>query len=124
MSEQQQAAQRRGRIGGRWLNEQPSSEEFAAWFEASMKLDPALDHKDYIGGIVLIAAVDERVRTVTGFDEQGNAIIDSRAELTYTPYARVETRIAYFWDLMDVHPEWVGVVENVTPPRMPIDFVT
>lgn len=124
MSEQQQAAQRRGRIGGRWVNEQPSSEEFVEWFETSMKLDPQLDHKDYIGGVVLIAAVDEKVREVTGFNAEGNPIIETHAELTYTPYARVETRIAYFWDLMDVHPEWIGVVENVTPPRVPIDFIT
>ena len=123
MSEQPTATLRRGREGGRWVNERPTSEEFAAWFESSMKLDdPALKHEDYVGGLVLIPTVDERVRTVTGFQDN-QPVIEQSTELVYTPYAKVETRLAYFWDLMGAKG-WRGEIETVTPPRMPIDFVT
>lgn len=115
---------RKGREGGRWINERPTSEEFAKWFESSMKIDPSLKSEDYIGGIVLIPAVDEKVRYIAGFNEHsGEPIISQRPELNYVPYAKVETRVAYFWDLLDAHPEWIGVVENVPAPRLPIDPV-
>ena len=123
MPEQQTAALRHGREGGRWVNERPTPEEFATWFETSMKLDPALKHEDYIGGVVLIPTVDERARYVSGFTNEGHPIIDIRPELNYTPYAKVETRIAYFWDLV-AQNGWKGEIKSVTSPRMPIDFIT
>jgi hypothetical protein len=115
---------RRGREGGRWLNERPTSVEFAEWFQASMPIDPKLRHEDYVGGVVLIPAVDSKAPYVTGFTDKGVPMIEQREELNYIPYAKVETRINYFWNLLEAHPEWCSVVEYVTSPRIPIDFIT
>jgi hypothetical protein len=114
---------RRGREGGRWINERPTPAEFSEWFTSSMKLDKSLSHEDYIGGVVLIPALDTKAKFVTGFTDKGLPLVEEREELAYIPYAKVETRTAYFWDLLDAHEDWLGVVERVTPPRMPIDFV-
>lgn len=115
----------KGRQGGRWVNERPSSEEFAEWAKGSIKVDEKLDLGDYIGGIVLIPAVDSKSKVVLGFiTSTGAPVIAEREELSFIPYAKVETRINYFWDLLQAHPEWSGQVESITPPRVPIDFVT
>jgi hypothetical protein len=116
-------AQRKGREGGRWINERPTSQEFSEWFTTSMKIDPKLNVQDYIGGVVLIPGVDNKAKFVVGFTERGVPIIDEHAELSYVPYAKVETRTAYYWDLLEAHPEWVGVVEHVPLHRPPVDGV-
>ncbi|GAC1524619.1 MAG: hypothetical protein NVS3B1_12590 [Marmoricola sp.] len=109
---------RKGREGARWINERPTSEDFGAWFHDNVKVDPALDAKDYVGGIVLIPAVDEKAKHVTGFAANGAPIIQQRAEMAYIPYAKVETRIQYFWDLMEAHSEeWIGVIEPIITER-------
>lgn len=114
---------RKGREGGRWINERPDSAEFGSWFKTNMKLDKELEHENYVGGVVLIPAVDSKAKFVVGFDAKGRPIIEEGEELSYIPYAKVETRINYFWDLLDVHEEeWVGVVEHVKLDRMPIDI--
>lgn len=123
MPDEQKAVLRRGREGGRWINERPTSEDFASWFTESMRIDSGLQIQDYIGGVVLIPALDTKAKVVLGFSDTGKPLIDQREELSYIPYAKVETRINYFWDLLDVHEDWVGVVEHVASPRMPIDFV-
>lgn len=116
-----QVEERRGREGGRWINERPTPKEFADWFKESMSIDPALNVEDYLGGVVLIPAVDGKAKYVSGFRE-GKPLIDDRPEMSYVPYAKVETRIAYFWDLLAAHEdEWVGVVEPVELPRLPVD---
>jgi hypothetical protein len=125
MPQQQQepAAPRRGREGGRWINERPTSEEFGRWFGENMKLDPALDAANYVGGVVLIPAVDNKAKYVTGYQHNGRPIIEEGEELSYIPYAKVETRINYFWDLMDVHEDaWVAEVEHVKLDRLPVDI--
>ena len=110
---------RRGREGSRWFNERPTGEEIAEWFK-SIPLHEGMRHERYLGGIVLIeqsAKFDE----VTSFTDQGRPIIarrtkegDGRVEhLTYTPYPKVETRVQYFWDLMALHPDWMGVIEPI-----------
>lgn len=113
----QEVVIRKGREGARWINERPSSEEFAAWFAASVKIDPKLKAEDYVGGIVLIPAVDEKAKVVTGFAANGAPIIVQRPEMAYIPYAKVETRIAYFWDWVGVHEDWIGVIEPVVTER-------
>jgi hypothetical protein len=114
---------RRGREGARWINVRPTPEEFAEWAKTSIKIDPALDLADYIGGLVLIPAVDNKAKTVTGFNATtGEPTIVERPELAFIPYAKVETRINYFWNYLAAHEELVGVVESKSPPRMPIDF--
>jgi hypothetical protein len=112
-----------GREGSRWRNQQPTSEEIAEWFKRSVALDPALKPENYVSGVTMIPAVS-KVRYVAGFSRDGAPIIGEREELSYTPYMRVDTRISYWWDLLAAHPEWLGVVEYVTSPRFPIDFIT
>lgn len=119
MPDQKERVLRRGREGGRWVNERPTPEEFADWFLATMKVDPALAVEDYMGGVVLIPALDNKAKVVVGFDNDGRPLVDERPELSYIPYAKVETRIQYFWDLVAAHrEEWVAVVEHVESPRL------
>jgi hypothetical protein len=121
--QQQEKAYDQNREGARWVNRKPSGPEFAAWFNDNVKIDEALDADDYIGGIVLIPAV-ETVQEVTGFNGDGEAIIARRKQLTYTPYPKVETRVQYFWDLLDSKEEWYGVVEPITTERPSTEPVT
>jgi hypothetical protein len=121
--QQQEKAYDKNREGARWVNRKPSGPEFAAWFSDNVKIDDGLDADDYIGGIVLIPAV-ETVQEVTGFDGSGEAIIAKRKQLTYTPYPKVETRVQYFWDLLDKRDEWYGVVEPITTDRPSTEPVT
>jgi hypothetical protein len=121
--QQQPVEPRKGREGGRWINERPTSEEFGRWFGENMKLDEKLDAANYVGGVVLIPAVDNKAKYVTGYQQNGRPIIEEGEELSYIPYAKVETRINYFWDLMDVHEDaWVAEVEHVKLDRLPIDI--
>jgi hypothetical protein len=122
--QQQEKAYDQNREGARWVNRKPSGPEFAAWFSDNVKIDEALDADDYIGGIVLIPAV-ETVQEVTGVNPQsGEAIIAKRKQLTYTPYPKVETRVQYFWDLLDSKEKWRGVVEPITTDRPSTEPVT
>jgi hypothetical protein len=122
--QQQEKAYDQNREGARWVNRKPSGPEFAAWFSDNVKIDEALDADDYIGGIVLIPAV-ETVQEVTGVNPQsGEAIIAKRKQLTYTPYPKVETRVQYFWDLLDSKEKWRGVVEPITTERPSTEPVT
>jgi hypothetical protein len=121
--ETQQKPYDEGREGARWINRKPSGPEFAAWFKDNVKIDDALDVDDYIGGIVLIPAV-ETVQEVTGLDGKGEAIIAKRKQLTYTPYPKVETRVQYFWDLLDSKDEWYGHVEPIDTPRPSAEPIT
>lgn len=107
----------RGREGARWVNERPTAEEFATWFKKNVPLDAALDPENYVGGLVLIPAV-EKARIVSGFhQETGAAIIDEREQLVFVPYGKVETRIAYYWDLLAAHEDWTGEIEYVATTR-------
>jgi hypothetical protein len=111
----------RGREGARWINERPTAEEFGEWFGKNVKLDPALEPEDYVGGIVLIPAV-EKARIVSGYNQQsGGAIIDEREQLVFVPYGKVETRIAYYWDLLAAHPDWVGEITYVQTTRPSVE---
>jgi hypothetical protein len=121
MTEQEQVAPRRGFDGSRWLNQRPTPEEVVAWFEESFAIDPALKHSDYVGGIALIPAVEGKAKFVCGFTQDGKPIIDERPEMSYVPYARVETRINYWWSLLAAHEDWVGVVEHVESPRLDVE---
>lgn len=107
----------KGREGARWVNERPTAEEFANWFEKNVPLDKALEPENYVGGVVLIPAV-EKARVVSGFNQQnGAAIIDEREQLVFVPYGKVETRIAYYWDLLAAHEDWTGDIEYVQTQR-------
>lgn len=103
-----------GRVGSRWLNYRPSSEEVAAWFKDNVQLhEEGLDHEHYVGGMTLIGST-EYVNEVRE-RQDGDKYVLKVKNLVLTPYCKVETRVAYFWDYMLLHPEWVGIIEPVDP---------
>jgi hypothetical protein len=103
---------RKGREGSRWYNERPSGEEFAAWFK-TVPIHDGLDHEDFVSGITLIQQV-EKTLEVVGFDSNGAPQMQEIKHLVYIPYAKVDTRVAYFWKYMALNPEWLGLIEPVS----------
>lgn len=101
------------REGARWINQRPSPEDFALWFNENVPLhDEALKLDRYIGGIVLIPA-EETVK-VPELSATGNLLITERKQMVYIPYPKVETRINYFWDLMALRKDdWRPVINPV-----------
>lgn len=100
--------------GSRWINKRPDGVEFAKWFTDNVKLHAGLESQaeKYSGGIVLIGA-KEKLK-VAKLTDAGATVIVEEERMTYTPYAKVETRVAYFWDLMALHAaDWLGVIEPV-----------
>ncbi len=107
---------REGQEGSRWVNKRPTGEEVAAWFKDNVTLhDESLDHEDYVQGLTLIQQEAEE-KEVVDWTPQGAPVIDKRKNLYYVPYAKVETRVKYFWDLCDAL-DAVGVIEPVAPPK-------
>lgn len=102
----------KGRQGGRWYNEKPTSEEVAQWFKDNVKLHEDLEHDRYVGGLTLISQT-EYIQEVV--EQSGREVIQKVKNLVYTPYSKVESRVQYFWDLMLKHPEWEGRIEPVDP---------
>lgn len=100
------------REGSRWIHERPAGEEVAEWFIANAKVDPQLNAADYVGGVVLIPSKDD----VVIFKEDGSP--EEVQRHVWTPYVKVETRVAYFWDLMALHEDWLGVIEPGRVPRV------
>jgi hypothetical protein len=115
MAEQQveaTAERREGQEGSRWYNVPPSGKELGDWFEANVPLHEGLVAVHYLPGVTLIPAT-EKAKTVTGWN--GNTPVIQQVEnLVYVPYAKVETRVKYFNDLMALkQDEWLGVIEPV-----------
>lgn len=109
---------RKGREGNRWYNERPSAEDVTKWFKEAVTLPEGLKAEDYIGGVVLISG-KEKSQEPRGFNEQtGFPIFTEVENLVFTPYVKVETRVALFHDLMrQKEGEWLGVIEPVTPEK-------
>jgi hypothetical protein len=107
---------RRGREGSRWYNQRPTAEEVAEWFY-TVRLAEGMLHPDYVSGITLISA-REKSDEVFNFDSDGLPLIRERQDLVFIPYVKVDTRVAYFWNLIDHHAEqgWVGTIDPVTTP--------
>lgn len=103
---------RRGREGSRWINERPSGEDLAAWFEANVDMPDGLEHKNYVQGITMIPQ-KEKAKQVVGFTEQNVPVIQEVENLVYIPYAKVETRVKFFYDYMAENDDWFGVIEPV-----------
>lgn len=105
---------RTGQEGSRWINERPTGEEVAKWFEENVNLpDEKLEHDDYVQGITLIPnKMKEKV--VVEYDG-AKPVLDDIENLVFTPYAKVETRVKCFWDWMRLNEGWLGVIEPVTP---------
>jgi hypothetical protein len=118
-----ETAQRVGREGNRWVNTTPSAEELATWFEGNVKVEGELDHKEYVGGVVLIPGT-ERPKTVTAWNG-AVPVIEEVEALILTPYIRVETRLKYFHDLCD-QEDWQGFIEPAKiekqDPKLPPGF--
>jgi hypothetical protein len=101
------------RHGSRWLHKEPSGDEVASWFVQNAPVHEGLEPERYVGGVTLIPA-KMKPKVVA----ENGAIVDGSEQLVYTPYVKVETRVAYFWDLMQLHPEWVGAVEEVPAEKL------
>lgn len=112
-TKQQEPQIRRGREGSRWVNQRPSGEEVAEWFK-TVPLHDDMRHEHYIGGVTLIQQ-HEKADEVIGFQNDGAPVIAERRNLIFTPYVKVETRVAYFWRLVEQR-EWVGVFQPVEVP--------
>jgi hypothetical protein len=111
------AAPRQGREGSRWYNVRPTSEEIATWF-TSVPLHDGMLHEHYIGGVTLIQT-KEKSQEVVGFDKDGLPIIKEREDIVVVPYVKVETRVAYFWQLMELR-DWKGEIVPVPTVGEPI----
>lgn len=99
---------RRGREGSRWVNVRPTGEEVAEWFK-TVPLHNGMKHEHYVGGVTLIPG-KEKGNEIVGYRSDGGPVIAERENYTFTPYVKIETRIAYFWKLCELR-EWVGVWE-------------
>jgi hypothetical protein len=106
---------RRGQEGSRWINERPTGADVASWFKDNVELhDEGLDHEHYVQGLTLIPQTFKE-KEVVGWDGD-KPIIDERENIAYIPYAKVETRVKYFWDYMALmQSEWMGIIEAVAP---------
>lgn len=97
--------------GSRWRYAKPSSEEVGAWF-GTVPIDEGLDHKEFVSGVVVIPAA-EKVKTPKA-DGRGT---EEKSEATFTPYMRVDTRVAYFHKLAAAR-DLIAVIEPVEVPRI------
>lgn len=92
---QQLAAEKQG---SRWLYSQPDEGAVKEWFDGQ-HLHMGMHHEPYYGGIVLIGAVEKYKTTVVGAN--GATFVREQERTVYTPYVKVDTRIDYFWTLVD-----------------------
>lgn len=74
--------------GARWRFRRPSSTEVAAWFE-TVPLDEGLEHKDFIGGVVLIPQTEKVKHTLASGGTR------ERQEQVFTPYVQIGSRVFY-----------------------------
>jgi len=106
---------RRGQEGNRWFNERPDGDAVASWFAGAVDMPEGLKAEDYVGGVVLIPG-KEKADEPLGFDDRGFPRWTEVENLVFTPYVKVETRVAFFHALMSKHcEEWEGVIEPVVP---------
>lgn len=107
-------AVRKGREGSRWYNERPTGEAVAEWFR-TVPLHEGLNHEEFVGGVTLIPA-KEKSNEVIDFNQAGLPMVREREDIVYVPYVRVDTRIAYFWKLVELRG-WVAEITPVRPPH-------
>lgn len=108
--QQAQGPMRSGREGGRWVNARPAGTEVAEWFKENVPMHEGLSHERFLSGITLIPSRTKEDEVVD-FNQDGSPVIKDQWNLVFTPYIKVETRVAYFWALMELHPEWIGAIE-------------
>lgn len=96
--------------GSRWIGARPDPKDVAKWFRENVRLHDGMTHEPYLPGITLITST-EKMKVI-----KDNAIIEVE-RLVHVPYAKVETRIAYFWDLCTLR-DWLGVIEPGHAPKV------
>lgn len=104
------------REGSRWIGDKPSGKEVADWFLANAPMHEGMNAEDYVTGVVLIPA-REKIKLLA----DGKLV--EREQQTWTPYVKIETRIAYFWKWVALHPEWVGAIEPADVQRLELEGV-
>lgn len=102
--------------GSRWINAKPSGDIFSQWFLNNVRMHDDMDPGLYLPGIILIPQREKLVtwKPVTQGPRAGQAQKHEEWRDTFTPYAKVDTRLAYFWDLCEKR-DWVGEIDNVVP---------
>lgn len=98
--------------GSRWIIARPEPADVARWFTENVRVHEGLDAPDYVGGLTLITQKEK-----LEVQEEGGAIREIN-RLVHIPYAKVETRVAYWNDWLDLHNDLVGVVEAVEVARL------
>lgn len=104
-------AGRVGQEGNSWVGDRPAPDEFASWFGRNVPIDEALNADHYIGGLVLITGKETRPEL------NRDGAIQQVERLVHKPYAKVETRVQYFYDLCSAHG-WLAVIEPVPQRRV------
>jgi hypothetical protein len=89
--------------GSRWLHEKPSTEEVNQWFLDNVLVHDQMQAADWVGGLTLI--------------ETKETVGDEKIPV-WAPYVKVETRLAYFHELMTKRPDQLGVIEPVEVPKL------
>jgi hypothetical protein len=109
------------RQGSRWLHSPPSEEAVREWFKAQT-LHDGMEHDPYVGGVVLIAATQKT--KVTREKANGEQYVAEEEHAEFVPYVKADTRIRYFWDLVDAmnglaeETLYVGTIEPVAQRRI------
>jgi hypothetical protein len=116
--QQQQGPRRAGSVqeGNRWVWAPPEPADFSKWFADNVHLHDEMEHERYVQGVVLIGSKEKR--KITLVNQAGGTMIQDEERLVFTPYAKVETRVAYFYDLMAQHPEWLGQIRPVPVEKL------
>ena len=116
-AQQQQTKVAEGfREGSRWINKRPDGEEVAAWFKENVRIHQGLDPAQYVSGITLIGG-QEKLKEAREAANGTVQFVDVQ-RYAWTPYAKVETRVAYFWDLMALDDDIIGAIEPVEQQRL------
>ncbi len=116
---QQQEPVRAGSVqeGNRWVWAQPEPADFTKWFAENVHLHEEMEHDRYVQGVVLIGSKEKR-KVTRLIGQQRQPTITDEERLVFTPYAKVETRVAYFYDLMAAREKWLGVIEPVSVAQL------
>src|SRR3954452_4241279 len=85
------------REGSRWYYAPPSEDDIREWFR-QQPLHEGMEHNRYVSGVVIIPAT-EKIK-VTRFKQNGDTFTVEQERAVFTPYMKVDMRIAYFWDLV------------------------
>lgn len=95
----------------------PTEDEVKEWFK-SQPIHPGMGHEPYYGGIVVIPAT-EKIKQTMQRQGSGETYVREVEQAVFTPYVKVDTRIAYFRDYVrklngdQERGDFIGVIEPV-----------